>query len=57
MLCIWGLAIIIVLCYFCEKSKDSMKILFLIGNGFDKNLGLPTSYLEFYDYYFCYIKA
>lgn len=28
-----------------------MNILFLIGNGFDKNLGLPTSYLEFYDYY------
>ena len=28
-----------------------MKILFLIGNGFDKNLGLPTSYFEFYDYY------
>ena len=28
-----------------------MNILFLLGNGFDKNLGLPTSYNEFYDYY------
>ena len=28
-----------------------MNILFLIGNGFDKNLGFPTSYSEFYDYY------
>lgn len=28
-----------------------MNILFLIGNGFDKNLNLPTSYSEFYDYY------
>lgn len=25
--------------------------LFIFGNGFDKNLGLPTSYKEFYDYY------
>lgn len=28
-----------------------MNILFLLGNGFDKNLGFPTSYAEFYDYY------
>ena len=28
-----------------------MQITFLIGNGFDKCLGLPTSYKEFYKYY------
>lgn len=28
-----------------------MNLLFMIGNGFDKNLGLKTSYTEFYDYY------
>lgn len=28
-----------------------MNILFLLGNGFDINLGLPTSYAKFYDYY------
>lgn len=28
-----------------------MKIVYLIGNGFDLNLGLKTSYKEFYNYY------
>lgn len=28
-----------------------MNIVYLIGNGFDQNLGLKTSYREFYDYY------
>lgn len=28
-----------------------MKTVFLIGNGFDINLGLKTSYSDFYDYY------
>lgn len=28
-----------------------MKILYIIGNGFDLNLGLKTSYKDFYDYY------
>ena len=28
-----------------------MNLIFMIGNGFDKNLGLKTSYTEFYDYY------
>lgn len=28
-----------------------MNIVFLLGNGFDKNLDLPTSYREFYEYY------
>lgn len=28
-----------------------MKITFLIGNGFDINLGLKTKYSEFLDYY------
>ena len=28
-----------------------MNILFLIGNGFDINLGLPTDYQSFYDFY------
>ena len=28
-----------------------MNITFLIGNGFDRNLGLATSYSEFVDYY------
>ena len=28
-----------------------MNILFMIGNGFDKNLGLNTSYIDFYEYY------
>lgn len=28
-----------------------MKLLFLIGNGFDINLGLKTSYQDFYNYY------
>lgn len=28
-----------------------MKILYIIGNGFDLNLGLKTSYINFYDYY------
>ena len=29
-----------------------MKILYIIGNGFDLNQGLPTSYAHFYEYYF-----
>ena len=29
-----------------------MKIVYLIGNGFDLNLGLQTAYRNFYDYYF-----
>lgn len=28
-----------------------MKIVYLIGNGFDINIGLPTRYKDFYDYY------
>lgn len=28
-----------------------MKILYIIGNGFDLNLQLKTSYKDFYDYY------
>ena len=28
-----------------------MKILFLLGNGFDINLSLPTDYQSFYDVY------
>lgn len=28
-----------------------MKVLFIIGNGFDINLGLKTKYSEFYEYY------
>ena len=28
-----------------------MKILHILGNGFDINLGLPTEYSEFYEYY------
>ena len=28
-----------------------MQTVFLIGNGFDVNLGLKTRYTEFYDYY------
>jgi len=28
-----------------------MKILYIIGNGFDLNLGLKTSYIDFYQYY------
>lgn len=28
-----------------------MKILYIIGNGFDLNLGLKTSYKDFYEYY------
>lgn len=28
-----------------------MKILYILGNGFDLNLGLKTSYKDFYDYY------
>ena len=29
-----------------------MNILYLIGNGFDLNLGLPTRYSDFLEYYF-----
>jgi hypothetical protein len=32
-------------------KKDILKILHIIGNGFDLNLGLKTSYKDFYDYY------
>lgn len=28
-----------------------MNVLFVIGNGFDKNLNIPTGYSDFYDYY------
>ena len=28
-----------------------MNVLFFIGNGFDKNLDIPTGYSDFYDYY------
>ncbi len=28
-----------------------MKVLFLIGNGFDCNIGLRTTYMDFYPYY------
>ena len=28
-----------------------MQTVFLLGNGFDVNLGLKTRYAEFYDYY------
>ena len=28
-----------------------MNILYLFGNGFDLNLGLKTSYTDFYNYY------
>lgn len=28
-----------------------MQILYIIGNGFDLNLGLKTSYKDFYDHY------
>jgi hypothetical protein len=28
-----------------------MKILYIIGNGFDINLGLKTRYVDFYEYY------
>lgn len=34
-----------------EKWGDTMNIVFLIGNGFDLNLGLKTRYRNFYDYY------
>ena len=36
---------------YLRRKIASMNILFLLGNGFDKNLGFPTSYAEFYDYY------
>lgn len=29
-----------------------MNIVHVIGNGFDLNQGLPTSYAHFYEYYF-----
>ncbi|MEB2787271.1 AbiH family protein [Algoriphagus persicinus] len=34
-----------------------MNILFLIGNGFDLNLGMNTRYADFYEYYNKYIKS
>ena len=33
------------------KEDGQMYITFLIGNGFDLNLGLKTRYVDFYDYY------
>jgi hypothetical protein len=32
-------------------GREVMNITFLVGNGFDLNLGLKTSYLSFYDYF------
>lgn len=32
-------------------EEYTMNILFMIGNGFDLNLGLKTSYSDFYEYY------
>tara|TARA_B100001146_G_scaffold225198_1_gene247685 strand:- start:4166 stop:5194 length:1029 start_codon:yes stop_codon:yes gene_type:complete len=32
-------------------KKHRLKILYIIGNGFDLNLGLKTSYKNFYEYY------
>ncbi len=29
----------------------AMRTVFILGNGFDMNLGLPTGYQDFYDYY------
>lgn len=34
-----------------ELKKDSMNITFLIGNGFDRNLGLNTTYSDFTKHY------
>lgn len=28
-----------------------MNVTYILGNGFDLNLGLKTSYYDFYDYY------
>lgn len=36
---------------FLSESCDEMKTVFVIGNGFDINLGLHTGYQDFYDYY------
>ncbi|MFI3255104.1 MAG: AbiH family protein [Eubacteriales bacterium] len=33
------------------KKRKEYTVTFMIGNGFDLNLGLPTSYREFYAYY------
>lgn len=39
--------------YQSKKLKQiyTMNITYLIGNGFDLNLGLKTRYRDFYDYY------
>ena len=37
--------------YFCRKLLYNMNIVYLIGNGFDINLGLNTRYCDFYKYY------
>ena len=29
-----------------------MDVVFLLGNGFDINIGMKTRYCDFYDYYF-----
>lgn len=34
-----------------------MNILFLIGNGFDINIGMKTKYRDFYDYYLKYFSS
>lgn len=34
-----------------KESKTIIKITFLVGNGFDLNVGLNTRYNDFYDYY------
>lgn len=36
---------------FVLKQDKHMKIVYLIGNGFDINIGLKTKYKDFYDYY------
>ena len=36
---------------FSIKLQDMEKHLYIIGNGFDRNLGLKTSYREFYNFY------
>ena len=34
-----------------QREAPSVRITFLIGNGFDLNLGLKTRYTDFYPYY------
>ena len=33
-----------------------MNLVHIIGNGFDLNQGLPTSYAHFYEYYFQLVR-